>query len=262
MKAIILAAGMGTRLVKYTENLPKGMLNFLGKPLIEWQIKILRSCGITDISIVTGYNGEKIQIPGVNYYHNKNFADTNMVETLFQAEKEMSGEILVCYSDIIYEKSVLEKAINSPAEKGVVVDADYWDYWQARLDEPEKDIESLVIDDKGKIIELGDSKCPKEKAGVRYVGLIKFSTAGTETLKNIYHWHRKKYFKTEEPWLRSKCFRKAYMTCMLQSIINAGYKVEPICISHGWLEFDTVDDYERATSWAKEGTLNRFINLN
>ena len=62
MKAIILAAGMGTRLGKYTEDLPKCMLNFNGKPLIEQQVETLRRCGITDITIVRGYMPDKIKI--------------------------------------------------------------------------------------------------------------------------------------------------------------------------------------------------------
>ena len=88
MKAIILAAGMGTRLGKYTENLPKCMLEFNGKSLIERQVDTLRKAGITDISIVRGYQPEKITISGVRYYHNPDFSNTNMVETLFCAEKE------------------------------------------------------------------------------------------------------------------------------------------------------------------------------
>ena len=67
MKAIILAAGQGTRLKKYTENLPKGMLSFGGKTLIERQIEIYRSCGIDKIIIVKGYAADKIQYPDVKY---------------------------------------------------------------------------------------------------------------------------------------------------------------------------------------------------
>jgi len=61
MKAIILAAGKETRLGKYTKDLPKGMLNFIGKTLIERQVEILNECGIKEI-IVTGYMANKIQI--------------------------------------------------------------------------------------------------------------------------------------------------------------------------------------------------------
>jgi len=259
MKAIILAAGAGTRLGKYTENLPKGMLNFNGKSLIEQQVETLRACGVTDIIIVRGYMPEKIQIPNVKYYLNEDFANTNMVESLFKAESEMDSEMLVCYSDILYEKRVLKQVLQSNADIGVTVDQDYWEYWQARLDNPKEDTESLVIED-GRIVELGDTGCDRDKAQVRYVGLIKFTKKGVETVKKVYHQNKEKYFDREKPWLRSKSFKRAYMTCMIQALINSGFRVDPIPISHGWLEFDTVEDYEKYTIWLQDGTISRFYN--
>src|SRR3989344_714882 len=182
MKATILAAGMGTRLGKYTQDLPKGMLQFNGKSLIQRQVETLRECGIKDIVIVKGYMPDKIKIKGVKYYENKDYANTNMVETLFAAEKEMDDDIIICYSDILYQKRVLKQVIANNADIGVTIDVDYWDYWKARLDNPQEDTESLVIGD-GKIIDLGDTHCGIEKAKVRYVGLIKFSKKGVEILK-------------------------------------------------------------------------------
>ncbi len=262
MKAIILAAGMGTRLGKYTENLPKCMLQFNDKSLIQQQVETLQKAGITDISIVRGYNADKIQIPAVKYYHNPDYAITNMVETLFCAEKEMDGshDILVCYADILYEPRILQKIRESSVDVGVTVDEDYWEYWQARSDTPEEDMESLIIDN-GKIIELGDTKCTRNEAKVRYVGLIKFSKKGIQKLKEVYHQNKQQYYHLDQPWLKSKSFKKAYMTCMLQALINTGQEINPVIIRRGWLEFDTVEDYDKYTKWLKEKTIARFINL-
>ena len=52
------------------------------------------------------------------------------------------------------------------------------------------------------------------------------------------------------------------MTDILQSLINANYEVKPIIISKGWMEFDTVEDYEKAIKWLKENNLNRFYDPN
>jgi len=260
MKAIILAAGMGTRLGKYTENLPKGMLNFADKPLIERQVETLRSCGITDISIVTGYMPDKINIQNIKYYHNQDYDKTNMVSSLFCAEKELNDDILVCYADILYEKKVIKKILSSKADIGITADDSYWDYWQSRLDNPQEDVESFVIKN-NKVVELGIPRCSLDKAKVRYVGLIKFSKKGVEALKKVFHENKDKYWDKNEPWLNSKSFKKAYMTDILQSLINANYEVKPIIISKGWMEFDTVEDYEKAIKWLKENNLNRFYNL-
>lgn len=260
MKAIILAAGMGTRLGKYTENLPKCMLTMLGKPLIERQIETLRFCGINDIVVITGYQSDKINIPGVTYYKNEKYAETNMVESLFTAEEALTGEIIVAYSDILYEKRVVDTILHAHVDIGVTVDSDYWEYWQARMDNPLNDIESMVINEHGNIIELG-SPCGPDKAKTRYVGLIKFSNRGTEILKETYHKNKVLYGKSYEPWLGSKSFKQGYMTSMLQAIINAGYEVKPITIKRGWLEFDTVIDYDRVCAWTQNGQLEKFISL-
>lgn len=260
MKAIILAAGMGTRLGKYTKDLPKCMLEFNGKTLIERQVDILKDSGISDIVIVTGYEKDKIKISGVKYYNNSLYAKTNMVETLFCAENEMDDEIFVCYADIIYEKRIIMEILASKSDIGVTVDNDYIEYWKARLDNYLNDIESLVIKD-NHIIELGDTKTDIDKAKVRYVGLIKFSKNGVQILKKIYHENKKLYYNSNDSWKNSKSFKKAYMTCLLQEIIDQGHDINPIIIQRGWLEFDEIKDYERYNLWLKEGSLKRFIKF-
>jgi len=263
MKAIILAAGMGTRLGKYTENLPKCMLQFKEKTLIERQVETLKEAGIKDIIIVKGYMPEKINIPDTKTYHNPDYANTNMVETLFCAEEELdsSDDVLVCYADIIYEPKVIQKMLESQADVGVAVDEDYWEYWCARDDNPENDMESLVIGKNGNITDLGNTNCTREEAKVRYIGLIKFSKEGQKRLKEVYHKNKKQFYDKDEPWLRSKSFKKAYMTCMIQALINSGQRVDPIIIGKGWLEFDTGEDYERYNKWLGENTLSRFIKI-
>ena len=101
MKAAILAAGQGTRLKKYTENLPKGMLKFAGKTMIERQIETYQKCGITDIIVVRGFAADKITYPGVRYYENADYENTNMVESLMAARQEFDDDIIVSYSDIL-----------------------------------------------------------------------------------------------------------------------------------------------------------------
>lgn len=260
MKAIILAAGMGTRLGKYTINIPKAMLEFNGKTLLQTQIDTLRACGIRNIIVVRGYKPDKIDIKDVTYYFNKNYADTNMVETLMCAEEEMNEDILVCYSDILYERRLLEEIKSSKMDIGVTADKDYWDYWKLRLHNPESDVESLVIDREGKIAELGRSNCDLEDAKFRYVGLIKFSKRGIKILKKVYYENKKKYYSSDEPWMDSKSFRNAYMTSLLNAIIKNGHRVDPIIISHGWLEFDTVEDYQKAIIWLENGLIKQFYN--
>ena len=246
MKAIILAAGRGSRLDKYTKNLPKCMLKFEGKALIQRQVETMKSCGIKDITIVKGYKEEKITIKGVKYYVNKDYQNTNMVYTLFCAEKEMDDEVIVSYGDIIYEKKVLQKVMKEKEDVSVTVDTNWKEYWKIRYGNIKKDTESLVTN-KNFIIELGISNPPDNKIDGRYVGLLKFSKKGINDLRKTFHELKEKY-------------RHAFMTDIIQELINRGIKVKAAKITSGWLEFDTNEDYEKALKLRDKNKLKKIFH--
>ncbi|MBI4931327.1 MAG: phosphocholine cytidylyltransferase family protein [Bacteroidetes bacterium] len=251
MKAIILAAGMGTRLGKYTENMPKGMLNFNGKPLIEWQILQLRKAGIDQIIIVTGYKKEKINFSNIHYYHNPNYATTNMVESLLCARDELNSDILITYSDIIFTDKLAKLITESKADIGVAVDKSWRDYWQMRYGTTENDLESLTVKD-NKIVELGKSVNNSLGIDFRYIGMIKFSVNGIQRALDIYDNKKMK----NEYWIQSgKEFKQGYMTDMLNELILMGNIVTPIVSDGGWLEFDTFEDYEIVLKKIKGGII-------
>ena len=261
MKAIILAAGQGTRLKKYTENLPKGMLNFMGKTIIERQIETYHACGINDIIIIKGYAGDKINYDGVKYYVNEEFASTNMVETLLKAKAEFNDDIIVSYSDVLFEPDLLRKMISAEGDFNCAVDDNWKEYWQKRYGKIDFDTESLAIDENDNITELGLENPPIERISARYIGLLKFSKAGLEFIqKTMEEAHRD--FAEDKPWQQSgKTVNKAYMTDLLNAIIESGREVKAVHFNNGWIEFDTNDDYENAMEWAKDGSIENVIKL-
>ena len=155
MKAIILAAGEGKRLRPLTNNTPKCLVNLFGKSLLQWQIETFRSCQIDDISVVTGYRSKLVDLPGLKFFQNKKFETTNMVESLFCASQELSEQTIVSYGDIIFEKKVLDKLIQSKADFSVIVDKNWKRYWEIRFDNPLNDVESLKIDTDDNITSIG-----------------------------------------------------------------------------------------------------------
>lgn len=257
MKAIILAAGQGTRLKKYTQNLPKGMLDFMGKTIIERQIELYRSCGINDIIIVRGFAADKITYSGVKYYTNEDFANTNMVESLMAAKAEFDDDIIVSYSDILFEERLLRGMMASADDFAVAVDDDWKEYWQKRYGRIDFDTESLAIDDTGTITELGLENPKLEDISARYIGLLKFSKTGLAHIMAILDEAYRNFM--DKPWQQSgKTVRKAYMTDLLNAVIQSGKPVKAVRFSNGWIEFDTNEDYENACRWAKDETLTRF----
>jgi choline kinase len=256
VKAIILAAGSGTRLKKYTEELPKGMLPVFGKSIIKYQIEAYRRNGVNDISIVSGFCHEKINFPGTKSYHNPDYATTNMVESLFCAAQEISGDLIISYADILFEDSLLHAVIHNTSNIGVVVDSDWKDYWLARYDKVDFDTESLSLAADGTIKELGTENPPLNTIDGRYVGMLRVSPRGAEMIKESYDTNKKIYSGKE--WIGGRLFEKMYMTDFLQNLIDSGHAVFPINTNRGWLEFDTNQDYERVLEWEESNTLHRF----
>ncbi|MFA6036357.1 MAG: NTP transferase domain-containing protein, partial [Candidatus Micrarchaeia archaeon] len=182
MRAIILAAGQGTRLGKYTKDLPKCMLALAGKTLIERQVAALRKAGISEIAIVRGYMAEKISLTNIAYFQNPEYETTNMVATLMQSRKfaEASKDgVLVCYADILYEVKLAKMMASFKGEVGVLVDDGWQAYWKARLGPKwEDDVESMAFDENSRITELGTPTRDISRATSRYVGMIRFSKIG------------------------------------------------------------------------------------
>lgn len=258
MKAVILAAGQGTRLKKYTESLPKGMLVFDGKTIIERQIQTYHRCGIKDIIVVRGFAADKIIYRDVKYYENADYADTNMVMSLMAARREFDDDIIVSYSDILFEEDMLRGIMENRENFVVAVDDNWQEYWQARYGKVDFDTESLTLDENDNIIELGMENPKLKDIDARYIGLLKFSQNGLKTIENIFERDYEIY--KDKPWKQSgKTIRKAYMTDLLQAVIESGNNVKAVKFRNGWIEFDTNEDYETAVKWVEEGTLERFI---
>lgn len=259
MKALILAAGQGTRLKKYTENLPKGMLRFMGKTIIERQIELYRNCGIQDLIVVRGYAADQIPYEGVTYYTNEDYANTNMVESLMAAKAEFDTDMIVSYSDILFEEQMLRKMIESKAEFAVAVDENWKAYWKKRYGRIDFDTESLTLDRSDNILELGRENPKVEEIDARYIGLLKFSKNGLAHVKSILEDAYKNVM--DKPWMQSgKIVRKAYMTDLLQAVIESGKQVKAERFKNGWIEFDTNEDYENACKWVEDGSIKEFLN--
>lgn len=260
MKAVILAAGQGTRLKKYTQDLPKGMLSFMGKTILERQIEAYRKAGIDDIIIVRGFAADKITYKGVKYYTNYDFANTNMIESLMAAKEEFDDDIIVSYSDILFEERLLKAMMASESNFACAVDDNWKVYWMKRYGRIDFDTESLAIDSNDDITELGLENPPIEKISARYIGLLKFSKAGLSFIKETMEKAYKEY--EDKPWQQSgKTVKKAYMTDLLNAVIESGRNIKAIHFKNGWIEFDTNEDYENANKWAKDASLTDIIRL-
>lgn len=235
MKIIVLAAGQGTRLRPLTDNIPKCMVPLKGKPLIDYQLDLFKSKSIKDITIVGGYLIEKLKSKNVKLINNKAYATTNMVYSLFCAEKDLSQDIIISYGDIVYSENVLQKLIDSNENISIVVDKNWKEYWQARMEDPLTDAETLKIKD-GNIIELGKKPYSYNDIEGQYIGLVKFSK---EIIKKIIQFYNglDKTIKYD-----GKSFNNMYMTSFLSLLGENISPLKPVFINNGWMEVDCPED--------------------
>jgi len=261
LKAIILAAGQGNRLKPLTNEKPKCMVELFGKSLIEHQIDAYTSCGILDINVVTGFRSNSITIPNVQQFRNEHYERTNMIESLFCAEEILNGDIIVSYGDIIFEKNVLKQLIQSDNDISVIIDKNWKDYWFARNKKPLTDLESLKLDSKNSITSIGQKVNKLEEIQGQYIGLMKFSENGVNILKDFYFKCKKISEKKPNPLNASLPFEKSFMTDLLQGLINSNYQLHGVPINGGWLELDTISDFETYQRMFKDDTILKFINL-
>jgi L-glutamine-phosphate cytidylyltransferase len=244
VKSIIIAAGLGSRLNKYTESLPKCMLKFGKNTLLEMQLNIYRELGITDISVVRGYKKEKINYEELNYYENTDFKNNNILNSLFYADEKISGNVIVSYSDILFDSYVVKRLLESHADISIVVDIDWRGYYVDRQDHPIDEAEKVIFDANNKVIKIGKVITSKNDVYGEFIGMMKLSPRGSDIIK--LHFNRAKKIFWDKPFQRSKTFQKAYITDLIQDMVDLGVNVHCVIIEKGWKEIDTVEDYEKA----------------
>lgn len=99
MNAIILAAGMGTRLRPLTNDIPKCLVPVCGTPMVERQIQFLHEAGITDITLVSGYKADRLNYLadkyGVQIIHNDKFETINNIYSLHVSQDKFCGTWMI-----------------------------------------------------------------------------------------------------------------------------------------------------------------------
>jgi choline kinase len=233
-KVIILAAGEGTRLKPFTNDKPKCCIEFRNKRLIDYQIEIFNKNNIYDINVVAGYKAEKLLDLNANIYINKDYKNSNMVESLFfedQLFNENINDLIISYGDIIFNDFNFKKIISSKDDISLMVDSNWYDLWKYRMTDPLLDAESLKLDNKNYITELGQKITKITQAEGQYTGLIFIKKKQLVFLRNCYFDLKK-----------NKNIKKIYMTDFFQILIKMGIKIKAILVKNGWLEFDTSDD--------------------
>ena len=242
---------MGSRLRPLTNDKPKCMIKLFNETLIERQIKIFHSCNINDITIVTGYRNEMIDIPDVNYVKNENYETTNMNESLFCALEPSNSHVLVTYSDIVFEQKIIQQMLEITDGIRLAVNLNWKKYYQNRKNHPLSEAENVLVENE-RILQIRKniSKSLQNQQIGEFLGIMMLSSDHVKILLERYSYLKKNHIGA---FHNSSSLSNAYITDMLQEIINCGINVNPVFTEGRWFEIDTPEDLKNV-----EKLINKF----
>ena len=257
MKVIILAAGRGSRMGNLTSHIPKCMIEFMGKPILEYTLKTLNNHkSINEIVLLRGYQSEKIKYPNIKYYDA--VQTQNMVETLFFATEELNDDLLILYGDVIMSENIIDLLVKSKYDISVCIDANWKELHELRFGNLSDDLESCAIDNEGNITNIGEKKPQLDDVNGQYFGAIRLNSNGCEIFKSFYDKAKNKE-NLNQNWMRGRNFNSIYMTDFLQGLIDDGNKIKAVMCNKGWLEFDSKSDLDIYEKLHNTKQLNEFF---
>jgi choline kinase len=256
VKAIIVAAGRGKRLGHHTEELPKCLVPLGGRTILAWQLRAFAAAGVDELVMVRGYRGDVLEagaraaLPAgmsVRYVDNREWERNNVLLSLACARDELAGETLLSYSDIIFTPAVTRALVEATGDVDLVIDADFAAIYEGRTEHPLDEAEVAELGDDDRVRRVGKRALPAEDADGEFIGLARLSATGAGWARDTLDAALARYAgRDHEPYQRAARFRNAYLTDLLQELIDAGRPVTPVLIRGQWREIDTGQDLERA----------------
>ncbi len=242
-----------------TESLPKCLaIQLNGKSLLQIQIETLKNCGVSDVIVVLGYEGDKIRYPEIRYVWNHDYAHNNILASLMCAADELRGDVIVSYSDIWYEEAVVRKLMRSDKDIALGVDEDWQESYKGRKEHPIQEAENVAFDSVYRVIKIGKIGDLGVDVHGEFIGMMKLTGRGCALLKE--HYHRAQALYEEKPFQRAKVFRKAYLTDLLQDMADLGEDIYCEIVGSQWKEIDTIEDFKNVVQWLHQRTTNKSIS--
>lgn len=224
-KAVILAAGRSSRLYPITKEKPKCLLEIGNKKIIQRQIDALREIGIDDILVVVGYKGDAIVKEVGNQVRCRKYNDfekTNNLHTLWSIRDELRDGFFCLFSDVIFDVEIIKRADHSREDFCMIIDT-------SKVLKGTMGVRIL----NEKLIQI-DCHTPSEKASGNFIGIAKFSKAGSELL-------------LEQMSNMVSGYLKDYYTMAINILMKKGVNIGYVDIAGlVWAEIDTQEDLNKA----------------
>lgn len=244
MKAILIAAGRGRRLMPTTADTPKCYAEVHGRRLLDWALAAFAGAGVTDICFIGGYQIEKVRrdYPRFTFRHNAGWEHNNILLSLMHAEDQMDDGFLCCYSDILFTSEVVARTLRHPGDLVLSCDTDWLQRYRHRTQHPPDDGEKMTVSNG--VVTRVHRAIPAAAAHGEYTGIARFSAAGARLLRE--HYARARARHAGKPFREAAVFEKAYLILLYQEMIEAGVEFGHADTHGGYMEVDTQEDFELA----------------
>ena len=233
MKSIIIAAGLGTRIPEFSKKKPKSLIKINRKTLLKRQIDLMIKNKITEISIVKGFKANKINFKKIKYFYNKNYKKNEQLDSLFTAKKFLNDDVLITFSDIIYDDVILKKIIKSKHNFTIAIQKNWKKKYKKRFDHPISQADKVFIQN-NKIKDIGKN-LSNNKTNGEFLGIFKIN-------KKVCNIFLEEYNKLKTAQKTNKFQIHDFFRYLIKKNIN----IEPTYISGKYMEIDTYNDFKLA----------------
>jgi len=235
VRAIILSAGQGRRLLPLTENTPKCLLPILGKTIVERQIDALLANGISEITVVTGFQSTLVEtvlqkryadLGKINSLFNPFFGVADNLASCWIARFAMDTDFVLLNGDTVFEAALLAQVLSSdPAPITLSID---------RKPIYDADDMKVQLDDTGWVKHVNKTMSA-DQIDAESVGLIFFREHGAQEFRSAV-----------EAALRNETELKSWYLTIIDALAGK-QMVQPCSVSkHLWCEIDFSADLARA----------------
>tara|TARA_Y100001934_G_scaffold275997_1_gene371644 strand:+ start:284 stop:1057 length:774 start_codon:yes stop_codon:yes gene_type:complete len=251
MKGVVIAAGMGQRLAPMTNDRPKCLVEMNGTNLLENLLRRFDAFGISPVTAVTGYCGEKItERVSFETFHNAEYRTNNCLHSWMKAREFFDEDLVASYSDIYIEDGPFEALIGIDADFAIAVDRSFLGAYEGRTDHPIAQCEMVFYDDDANVIKLGKNRTPEDEPGLNvgeFIGLFLIRKALIPAILEAFD-ELDRTLSPSEPWREATSWHNAYVTDFITELLARGITVKAALFDGGWAEVDTFQDFQRVSA--------------
>jgi choline kinase len=237
-RAIILAAGRGSRMKEHTKEKPKCLNVLANDTLLNWQLNSLKGAGVDEVTVINGYKANLIEGDFKTVTNNR-WNETNMVASLFCASSSKKDTI-ISYSDIVYKSDHIIALKESEGDVVITADLKWKKLWELRFEDPLEDAETFKSS--GNVLKhIGGKTNDISEVEAQYMGLLKLTEVGWKNMKEVYD----SFPNNKKDNLD--------MTSIINHLLDRNIEVNIVFVNGGWCESDSYSDIEVYEKQMKSG---------